>query len=175
MDVYYKTLGLNNRTSKAEIKNAYRKLAKKYHPDVSTEPDAEERFLEITEAYEFLTEQPKASTPLHWEIEIEIDEKEIRRQRAREYAQMRFEAFKYNNDAFKKSWYYEPVKITTYAIIYLGYLLAGAMFLAPVLALIFTNDDRAYLMIFAMLFSPHTYKYARELHKGVKPYFENYG
>ncbi|MDX1513595.1 MAG: DnaJ C-terminal domain-containing protein [Gammaproteobacteria bacterium] len=51
---YYETLGVKRDASPEEIKRAYRKLARKYHPDVSTETDAEARFKEIGEAYEVL-------------------------------------------------------------------------------------------------------------------------
>jgi len=51
---YYQTLGLTKTASADEIKRAYRKLARKYHPDVSKEPDAEARFKEVAEAHEAL-------------------------------------------------------------------------------------------------------------------------
>jgi len=51
---YYATLGVEPDADAKTIKTAYRKLAKKYHPDVSSEPDAEERFKEVAEAYEAL-------------------------------------------------------------------------------------------------------------------------
>lgn len=51
---YYKTLGVERGASADEIKKAYRRLARKYHPDVSKEKDAEERFKELAEAYETL-------------------------------------------------------------------------------------------------------------------------
>jgi len=51
---YYATLGLSRDASGDEIKRAYRKLARKYHPDVSKEADAEARFKDVTEAYEAL-------------------------------------------------------------------------------------------------------------------------
>ena len=43
---YYKIMGLNEKAAQAEIKRTYRKLARKYHPDVSKEGNAEERFKE---------------------------------------------------------------------------------------------------------------------------------
>lgn len=55
MKKYYDILGLPSGASKGEIKKAYYKLAKKYHPDISQEPNAEEKFIEINEAYELLT------------------------------------------------------------------------------------------------------------------------
>lgn len=51
---YYNILGVNEDASKSEIKSAYRKLARKYHPDVSDDENAEDRFKEISEAYEVL-------------------------------------------------------------------------------------------------------------------------
>ncbi len=56
---YYKIMGVARDASPDEIKRAYRKLARKYHPDVSKEPDAEARFKEVNEAYEVLKDQEK--------------------------------------------------------------------------------------------------------------------
>jgi curved DNA-binding protein len=56
---YYATLGVARTATGDEIKRAYRKLARKYHPDVSKEPDAEARFKEVSEAYEALSDAEK--------------------------------------------------------------------------------------------------------------------
>ena len=56
---YYKILGVDEDASKSEIKSAYRKLARKYHPDVSKEKDAEQHFKEVSEAYEVLKDDEK--------------------------------------------------------------------------------------------------------------------
>lgn len=56
---YYKILGVSRIASADEIKTAYRKLARKYHPDVSKEARAEEKFKEIGEAYEVLKDDEK--------------------------------------------------------------------------------------------------------------------
>jgi curved DNA-binding protein len=56
---YYATLGVDKKASADEIKKAYRKLARKYHPDVSKEKDAKEKFQEVSEAYETLKDAEK--------------------------------------------------------------------------------------------------------------------
>lgn len=56
---YYTILGVSRDASQDDIKRAYRRLARKYHPDVSSEPDAEIRFKEIGEAYEVLKDPEK--------------------------------------------------------------------------------------------------------------------
>lgn len=53
---YYEVLGVNRTAGKEELKKAYRRLARQYHPDVNKDPDAGERFKEINEAYETLTD-----------------------------------------------------------------------------------------------------------------------
>ena len=56
---YYETLGVARDASDEDIRRAYRRLARKYHPDVNKEPDAEDRFKQISEAYEVLRDEEK--------------------------------------------------------------------------------------------------------------------
>lgn len=56
---YYEILGVSKTATESEIKSAFRKLAKKYHPDVSKEPDAEAKFKEAQEAYAVLSDSQK--------------------------------------------------------------------------------------------------------------------
>jgi molecular chaperone DnaJ len=56
---YYRLLGVDKKASQAEIKKAYRKLARQYHPDTNKEAGAEERFKEISEAYDVLGDPEK--------------------------------------------------------------------------------------------------------------------
>ena len=59
---YYAVLGVEPSAGDAEIKTAYRRLARKYHPDVSKEPGAEEQFKAVNEAYEALRDPQKRAT-----------------------------------------------------------------------------------------------------------------
>ncbi len=58
---YYEVLGLTKGASQDEIKKSYRRMARKYHPDVSEEAGAEAKFKEVNEAYEILSDQEKRS------------------------------------------------------------------------------------------------------------------
>ncbi|EJX00689.1 protein containing Heat shock protein DnaJ, partial [gut metagenome] len=55
----YEILGVSRDATQEEIKKAYRKLARQYHPDINKEPDAEEKFKEINGAYEVLGNEDK--------------------------------------------------------------------------------------------------------------------
>ena len=56
---YYEVLGVERGADQEQLKKAYRRLARQYHPDVNKESDAEARFKEINEAYEVLSDAQK--------------------------------------------------------------------------------------------------------------------
>ena len=56
---FYDRLGVSKNASQDEIKKAYRKLSKKYHPDINKEPGAEDKYKEVQEAYETLSDDQK--------------------------------------------------------------------------------------------------------------------
>jgi molecular chaperone DnaJ len=58
---YYEVLGVDRQATDTDIKKAFRRLARQYHPDVNKSPDAEARFKEINEAYEVLSDSDKRS------------------------------------------------------------------------------------------------------------------
>ena len=59
---YYKILGIQKGATEDDIKKAYRKLALKFHPDKNKSPGAEEKFKEVAEAYEVLSDKKKRET-----------------------------------------------------------------------------------------------------------------
>lgn len=69
---YYEVLGLQKGASDDEIKKAYRKLSKKYHPDINKEADAEDKFKEISEAYEILSDPQKEQRMINMDTLVQI-------------------------------------------------------------------------------------------------------
>ncbi|MEZ4722231.1 MAG: DnaJ domain-containing protein [Flavobacteriales bacterium] len=143
----YKRLGLTYTASADEIKETYRSLAKKYHPDVSTEPNAEDHFIEITEAYEILGNPQKRrrydltrfspSPNLARERKQKIYEEYVRksqqkaRSNARVYSQKKYE--KFDHEYFDSvAQYYVPKFLGCFGISIVAILvltIAGAFLL----------------------------------------------
>jgi hypothetical protein len=169
---YYSILGLRAGATDDEIKKAYRRLARKYHPDVNREQDAEERFIEITEAYQYLLEKPSVRRPSGEPVYEPPDKEELRRQRAREFARMRYEAFKREVEAFRKKWYYTPLKIIRYTVVYVLYAASIPLLLATVLGY-FWFEGVAGLFIGLLLgyIGAQLFQVGRAIHKGTKEYF----
>ena len=103
MKNYYEILNLNRNATTEEIREAYRKLAFKYHPDRNKESDTNERFLEISEAYEILKDSEKRKNYNKYFYNNDFSLKEnIEKQKrdaenkAKEYSHMSYEKFEFN-------------------------------------------------------------------------------
>lgn len=120
LEEYFKILRLPKTANQDEIKKAFRYLAKKYHPDVSREPNAIKKFLEITEAYEILTNQKILET-LRIIAENEEERKrsyeyykKVAKEKARQAAEMRYEFLKKEHEAFQQSGMYDLFLLLKY-------------------------------------------------------------
>jgi len=103
---YYNILGLPLNSSIEEIKKAYRKKARLYHPDINQSPDAKDKFIKVTEAYDFLmTNHVKGDLSDQEFFRIMEDWRKYRQdrsqQRAQYYARKSFNSFK--NTKYYKS------------------------------------------------------------------------
>lgn len=139
VDKYFQILGLASNASNAQIKKAYRKLALQYHPDINKSEDAQERFLKVTEAYEVLTDSRRFNNPFKRYSSRKSYSYNVskRRQTAQERAQrqanMQYEEFCKNNEAFQKSWYYRPTQVLVLIIYLFGWGLGFFLMATPLL------------------------------------------
>lgn len=131
MKDYFQILGLHYTADLNEVKQAYRVLAKQYHPDVSASPDAQQKFIQVNEAYEFLRDDDRRNYYVQSRrtaaSEVEQRRREalynewVRRQQAA--ARSRAEANAHDSfDAFSKSPIYRTAMVINqlYNYIFLG-------------------------------------------------------
>ena len=126
---YYAILGIPVNSSTEEIKKAYRKKARLYHPDINNEPDARDKFILATEAYDFLIESHNRKALDDQDYFRIVEEwrkyrQDRSRQRAQYYARSSFEKF-------RNSKYYRSTRILNISTIIFNFAIA-------VMVLIFT-------------------------------------
>lgn len=102
MKNYYQILEVSEKSSVEEIKKAYRNLAKQYHPDINKSPDAQERFIEISEAYEVLLQLAAEKDETYPQVDYEGFLRDVR-ETAKKQARMRYEKFERQHEAFRES------------------------------------------------------------------------
>ncbi len=119
---YYRVLGLRQGASDDEIKKAYRRKAMEFHPDRNQSPDAQEIFIKITEAYEYLTTHPHGRNISEEEVKrnyqawVDYRQAEARK-RAEAYARATYAEF-------RKSQVYKSTTIIDGTMVFLGLGLA---------------------------------------------------
>jgi hypothetical protein len=119
---YYAILGLPLNSSSEEIKKAYRKKARLYHPDINPNPDAKEKFILATEAYDFLIESHNREALDEQDYFRIVEEwrkyrQDRSRQRAQYYARSSFEKF-------RNSKYYKSTRILNISTIIFNFAIA---------------------------------------------------
>jgi hypothetical protein len=151
MKNYYQILGIDPDRSIDEIKKVYRKLAKKYHPDINKSPDANSKFIEINEAYEMLLHQASvhenhvtAESPEYEELIQKIREEAQRR------ARMKYEKFQKEQKEFRESGLYDFVLILKYIGIIILPVFATFLIVLPFYIAVANNEPGAigYLFFF---------------------------
>jgi hypothetical protein len=113
---YYQILEIRPGSSAEEIKHAYRKLAKQYHPDINKTEDAHRKFIEITEAYEVLIHQTtyeELETGQQPDYNYEVFIREVREEAQRQ-ARMRYEKFAREHEALRESGLYDVSLLLKY-------------------------------------------------------------
>lgn len=115
---YLKILHLPSDASLDDIKKAYRQFAKQYHPDINKKPNAHEKFIQISEAYEMLIKyKTKPSEIIDNETIVRQEYERARnaaRQRAKQQARMRYQKFKDESEVFKESGWYDFLLLLKY-------------------------------------------------------------
>jgi hypothetical protein len=154
---YYKILGLLPNSSTEEIRKAYRKKARLYHPDINHAPDAMDKFIQITEAYDFLMEN-HVKGPLDDQEFFRIVEEwrkyrqDRSRQRAQYYARSSYLRF-------KNSKYYKSTRILNASSIIFSFAVAVMVLLFTILGYIIRlknplpGGDNHTLLSFILLLS----------------------
>jgi len=140
---YYKILGLEAGADKEVIKKSYRRLAKIYHPDLNRSPDAHEKFIEISRAYEILINldtryiipefEEKSEAKQEW-AKYYAKARTEAREKARRYARMRYEKLQKEHEAFRTSGIYDLVLFLRYFLRVLAFPLLILFILLPIIS-----------------------------------------
>ncbi len=138
---YHKVLEISRDAGEAEIKRAYRNMAKKFHPDINGSPDAHLRFIEITEAYEILMNKDLHEYNIHRKrgtdsAYMRAQYAKARREAkesAEHFARMKYENFRKEQEAFKKSGWHDLILILRYIMRVLAFPVIGFFIALPLI------------------------------------------
>lgn len=133
LSAYYEILGLSPGASEEEIRKAYRKKAKQFHPDINKSPDASSKFVMIKKAYEALTNPAFTAQSLNRNpmssFEAYMAWKRMQQERAEYEARMRHQEFIRNRARFRSSPWYYPAMAFAYFAVTISYLFGATLIL----------------------------------------------
>jgi hypothetical protein len=140
---YHSILGLSPGATKKQIKSAYRQLALKYHPDRNKSAGAARKFQEITEAYDYLLEHPRAGMQEARSYEDQVASEILRREREKMKARARArrEKQRQQDEYFERPEWHDPILLLKYAGNSLLLLLAFAAVILPVIMAIAVDPE----------------------------------
>lgn len=143
----YQILDLPPGATPDEIKRAYRKQAKTYHPDINDSADAQVQFILVSQAYQILSNNYYYAGFIFYQQQTYYaSRQETPQEKAARFARMQYEEFKRNNELFKQSSWFMLFKIFTYLVCLMGALIAVGFILAPFL-MMFENQIMALYML----------------------------
>jgi hypothetical protein len=153
LDQYYSILEVSPEASVQEIKKAYWRLAKKWHPDINTSEEAAGMFIRIHQAYDILVNgklpaesvvytpaYSDSSEDRHYRYKSAYDSYQ---ERAAAFARLQYEEFKRNNELFKQSFWYWPAKAFTYFAWLVGNLAGLICLFFPIWVVFFLKHTGA--------------------------------
>jgi hypothetical protein len=157
---HFQTLELNQGASKEDIRNAYRRLAKKYHPDISRIKNAESRFIEVNLAYEILIDFKEGGSPTYSVNQNETHQKNTRYHNSKFTQSEMEEAWarqrKQERDSYEEylnlPWYHLQ-RILPMAVGLFLLAIVGLVFMLGLLGVSLTAVDGNYILaLFELLF-----------------------
>lgn len=182
----YSILGLPEGASKEDARRAYRRLALLYHPDRNSSPEAQRKFIEITEAYQEIAEgkRPKSSfniydfyQPVNTNPRYRTAEERerLRQEWAKEYAKQELEEYLAGVESFKKSRYY-PLMIVFFHVIRIFFFIVGAFLcMIPFIALL--NGSHAGVLFTGLITIPpglFIIKSGQDAFLDLRPYYRGH-
>jgi hypothetical protein len=158
---YHKVLEIDREAGPVEIKQAYRNMAKKFHPDINDSEDAHQRFIEITEAYEILMNRDLHEYYVHREkgtdsafmrAHYEKARREAR-ESAQRYSKMKYEKFMQEQEAFRKSGWHDLILTLRYILRILAFPVIAIFVALPLISDEVSEHPSGYVMfwLFALI------------------------
>lgn len=173
IEIYYQTLGISSNASIDEIKRAYRNKAKSLHPDKNKHLNANEQFISLTEAYDFLlnlkTSKSKNILVEDSYKDWQINRREILRQQARAYSKMKYEEFIKTN-------YYKNSNAAITVLKHLYFYSSILIFSSPILGYFFFNYAGLWVGILFIVLSAQYWAgiFTEKLDINFKSFYESF-